>query len=168
MKDFEGASFTVIVDGKTYNPTVCTETYGENYPIRDNCTLKGDPSSGCLTTGAYYYRVIVPYPEGTSVSVSVFNGENTCIYNSTYGIQTSYISTWDEMGCDSEETCKPICDSWGGELKPSVTACFYYTYLNELCYRVRHQDTSYVIDHPPGYDLSAYTDFVGCECVKAI
>lgn len=68
------------------------------------------------------------------------------------------------MGCSSVETCKPICDLYGGEIQEKSRVCMFDAYLNELCYRViLDSNGNYKIDLPPAWDLYPGTIMPGCE-----
>lgn len=141
------------------------ETFGENYPIRDKCDRKGDPRTGCMTTGAYHFTSDLHYDDKNKVEVVIRNGESgTVIFNSTYTTTKVMGMTWESMGCSSVETCKPICDIYGGEIQKSSRVCIYDAYLNELCYRVvLDSNGDYKIDLPPTWYLYPGTIMPGCE-----
>ena len=161
---FKKASFSASVGDKVYELQPYSETFGENYPIRDSCNLKGDPSEGCVHTDAFYFRVEIPKEEITELSLVLRNGlEGAIIYNSTYTISSPGVADYDSMGCSSYETCKPKCDAMQGELDPDIKLCRYTKYLNELCYRVNDNNGIYSIDEPPYWDLFYHTGYPGCE-----
>lgn len=164
IKEFHGASFLARVgDAQTFlNPY--DKTFGKNYPIRDPCNKKGDPHGGCVHTGAYYYTADMKY-EGESVTVSVINGNSGFpVFNATYPTSKQSGKTFDVMGCDSVETCKPICDALGGEIPDGSRVCFFPVYLNEICYRVIiNGNGDYEIDVPPAWSLYPDTIMPGCE-----
>lgn len=141
-----------------------SETFGENYPIRDACKEKGDPKEGCVNTDAFYFRVEIPKEDLTELSLVLRNGaEGEVIYSGTYEISKRGIKDWDSMGCNSVETCKPLCDAMQGELDPATRLCLYTQYLNELCYRVNDNNGVYSIDEPPFWELFYHTGLPGCE-----
>lgn len=168
IDDFKNGKFSVIVGNSTYFFNECTETFGDNYPIREHCNRTGDPSNGCLTTRAFHYRAKIPYPNADEVTVRIVNRESgTLIYNSTYQLRKDEAKTWDMMDCDSAESCVALCESWGGLSIADLKACSYSAYLGNLCYRVRpadgYEEVDYQIDHPPSYDLNNYFGGVGCK-----
>lgn len=149
----------------TYEFNECTETFGENYPIREVCNKEGDPSNGCLTADAFHYRANIPYPQSDEVTIQVMNSQSgTLIFNSTYTLRTERSEEWDTMDCDTPESCMALCNSWGGFGSENLRICMYEGYLGNLCYRVRSSDGSnYQIDDPPGYDLFYYFGGAGCK-----
>ena len=165
IPEFKGALFTASVNGQQTFLQPNTETFGENYPIRDKCNRKGDPKIGCITTEAYHYTTDLHYDDKNEVEVVIRNGgSGAVIFNSTYKATRIRGLTWESMGCSSVETCKPICDLYGGEIQEKSRVCMFDAYLNELCYRViLDSNGNYKIDLPPAWDLYPGTIMPGSE-----
>lgn len=126
--------------------------------------MSGDPREGCVYTDAFYFRVEIPKEEISTLSLVLRNGiDGPIIYNSSYEITKKGIKDWDSMGCNSVETCKPICDAMQGRLEVETKLCWYAQYLNELCYRVNDENGVYHIDEPPYWDIFYHTGYPGCE-----
>lgn len=165
INEYKNAKFSVKVGISTYTMNECTETFGENYPIREVCNRKGDPSDGCLTADAFHYRASVPYPKSDEVTIQVMNSESgTLVYNSTYKLRFEKAESWDTMDCNTPESCMALCQSWEGFGSEELKVCMYEAYLGNLCYRV-HQSigNDYEIDDPPDYELNNYFGGVGCK-----
>ena len=97
--------------------------------------------------------------------MTIVNGKSGLpVINATYPTTKKSGKTFDTMGCDSEETCKPICDALGGEIPPGGRVCLFDVYLNEICYRVAKTGVhDYIIDVPPAWSLYPDTIMPGCE-----
>lgn len=165
IDQFKNAQFSVKIGSDTYDLSECTETFGEYYPIREQCNRKGDPSEGCLTADAFHYRAKIPYPKLDNVTIQVLNrNSGSLIYNETYNLRNEKTESWETMNCDSSESCIALCTSWGGFSFEELGYCQYNSYLESLCYRVRHyEDNNYKIDDPPNYDLDNYYGGAGCK-----
>ena len=165
IDDFKGATFTAYSGDEKYVLEPYTETFGELYPIRDRCNLKGDPKGGCTTTEAFYYTANIPYNGRSEVDVVVRNGESgVIIYNSTYTASKKTLIDFDSLGCKDVASCTPLCEKLGGVIPEGAKWCQYHTSLGELCYRVnRNNDNIYFIDDPPAWELEVYTGLPGCE-----
>lgn len=164
MEDFKGVLFTASVGDKQVSLSPYDKPFGENYPIRDKCNQKKDPKGGCITTGAYYYTANLEYEGKTTTVVLTNTKTGIVVFNATYKTSKVMGKTWDTMGCNSVETCKPICDKYEGELIEKSRVCMFDAYLNEVCYRViKGSGDYYVIDVPPAWYLYPETSQPGCE-----
>lgn len=114
--------------------------------------------------GAYYYTANLEYEGKTTTVVLTNTKTGIVVFNATYKTSKVMGKTWDTMGCNSVETCKPICDKYEGELIEKSRVCMFDAYLNEVCYRViKGSGDYYMIDVPPAWYLYPETSQPGCE-----
>ena len=71
-------------------------TYGNYYPIRDECKQIGDPTEGCFTTNALYYQSILRPDD--HIDILLKHGDHV-IFSQSYPRHIQYVYDIYDFDC---------------------------------------------------------------------
>lgn len=96
---FSKANFSLENMHKEFVPD--TQTNGSYYPVRDTCTMKGDPDGGCIQTDAFLFKVDIDTPTTTMIEISIAS-ENETMIKSSYNLKKVKYYTASEIDCSRQ------------------------------------------------------------------